>query len=380
VFVGDIREGAGTELKVFDPGTVEDTEIADPPAVAAEPALRVGAPSPRERRLALRVRANEILELIEGIDPNDEEAVGARGDLATELATLAERATATALEARTRGLDPLTLRVVALDAASGSSLLDVAPLPKTFSYSQLDMYGRCPLQYALARIYSIPSSRRAGALTFGSTAHEAFERFTRERRERLARGEAPPNREDLQSWFESGWDSSGFEGKTAEQNYRQRVASLLDRFWDGELASIGEALAEEVDFELSVDVPGGAPAVFTGKIDRIDRLPGGGIEVIDYKTGNPGSQKGVQESLQLSIYALACRDALGYGTPERVTLYFTEHASRMSTTRTDAELDAARDELAAWVTRLRSGDFTATPSSGTCWRCDYRALCPQRVN
>ena len=79
-------------------------------------------------------------------------------------------------------------------------------------------------------------------------------------------------------------------------------------------------LAEEVDFELSVDVSGGAPAVFTGKIDRIDRLPGGGIEVIDYKTGNPGSQKGVHESLQLSIYALACRDALGYGTPERVTL------------------------------------------------------------
>ncbi len=30
------------------------------------------------------------------------------------------------------------------------------------------------------------------------------------------------------------------------------------------------------------------------------------------------SQKGVDESLQLSIYALACRDALGLGTPERV--------------------------------------------------------------
>jgi RecB family exonuclease len=124
---------------------------------------------------------------------------------------------------------------------------------------------------------------------------------------------------------------------------------------------------------------GGAPAVFTGRIDRIDRLPSGGIEVIDYKTGRPGSQKSVEESLQLSIYALACRDALGYGTPEKVTLYFTEHASRMSTTRSDAALDAARDELAAWVTRLRSGDFAATPSADTCWRCDYQAFCPQRV-
>jgi hypothetical protein len=28
-----------------------------------------------------------------------------------------------------------------------------------------------------------------------------------------------------------------------------------------------------------------------------------------------------RRSLQLSIYALACRDALGLGRPERVTLY-----------------------------------------------------------
>ena len=63
-----------------------------------------------------------------------------------------------------------------------------------------------------------------------------------------------------------------------------------------------------------------------------------------------------------------------------MTLYFTESASRMSTTRTDAQLDAARDALAAWVTRVRSGDFAATPSAGTCRCCDYRALCPQRVN
>lgn len=81
--------------------------------------------------------------------------------------------------------------------------------------------------------------------------------------------------------------------------------------------------------------------------NRVDRLPSGGIEVIDYKTGHASSQKGVDESLQLSIYALACRDAPGLGTPERVTLYFTESATRMSTIRTDADLDAARADILA---------------------------------
>jgi RecB family exonuclease len=243
----------------------------------------------------------------------------------------------------------------------------------------MDTYERCPLRYALEKVYAIPTGRKAGALSFGSTAHAAFEVYTRERRERLARGEPPPTRDELQRWFEAEWKSGEFEGATSEEHYRGRVGPLLDAFWAGELVSLGQAEAEEVRFELRIEVPGGAPATFTGSIDRIDRLPSGGVEIVDYKTGRVSSQKSVEESLQLSIYALACRDALGLGTPEKVTLYFTETGTRMSTTRSDAQLDAARDQLAAWVARLRTGDFAATPSSGTCRWCDYAALCPARV-
>jgi RecB family exonuclease len=81
--------------------------------------------------------------------------------------------------------------------------------------------------------------------------------------------------------------------------------------------------------------------------DRLDRLPSGGLGVIDYKTGRLSSQRAVDENLQLSIYALACRDALGLGTPERVTLCFTEAATRMSTTRTEGQLDATRADILA---------------------------------
>ena len=120
------------------------------------------------------------------------------------------------------------------------------------------------------------------------------------------------------------------------------------------------------------------PVILHGQIDRIDRLSSGAVEVIDYKTGNVSSQKSVDESLQLSIYALACRDALDLGTPERVTLYFTESAQRLSTTRTDDELDAARADIVARAARIRSGDFAATPGKPCGW-CDYRAMCPERV-
>jgi RecB family exonuclease len=73
--------------------------------------------------------------------------------------------------------------------------------------------------------------------------------------------------------------------------------------------------------------------VIHASIDRIDRLPGSGIEVIGYKTGKVSSQKSVDECLQRSIYALACSDALG--------------------------------------------EFTAMPGEACQW-CEFRAMCPER--
>jgi DNA helicase-2/ATP-dependent DNA helicase PcrA len=398
-FVAELRAEAGPELVERDRTTATGAGMA--PATGGEAGERangassdgddeadpggtleriVALPSPRERRSALRLRAAEVLSLLEGVAPGIAEAGDARSGLLDELARLGASAVAGADAARAAGLDPLTLRTVAADAGVGANLLAVAPLPGSFSYTQFDTYGRCPLRYALQNVYRVPTAETVAAFTFGSTAHAAFEAFTRERRERAARGEPPPTREDLGQLFAAEWKPTGFPDATSEQTYRRRAATLLDNFWQGELATVGTALHEELGFVLRLDPGDGTPIVrIGGFIDRIDRLPSGGIEVLDYKTGRPGTQKSVNESLQLSIYALACREALGLGTPERVTLYYTEAASRMSTTRTDEQLDAARDQLLALAAQVRSGDFHATPSADSCHWCDYRAICPSRA-
>ncbi|MGO9180730.1 MAG: ATP-dependent helicase [Candidatus Limnocylindrales bacterium] len=396
-FVEELRTDAGPELREDD-RTAPTAAVAEAPATAeaevdegreategaddttSASGRIVALPSRRERRTALRLRADEILSLLEGVSPDAPDAHEARVALISELATVGEAIVAGADAARAVGLDPLTLRTVATDAGVGASLLAVAPLPSVFSYSQFDTYEQCPLQYALKHVYGIPEEETGAARTFGSTAHAAFEAFTRERRERAARGDPPPTRADLDRLFAAAWTPEGFPDRTSEETYRRRVGTLLDHFWEGELAGVGEALHEELPFQLRLEPGDGSlPVRINGMIDRIDRLPSDGIEVLDYKTGRPSSQKGVDENLQLSIYALACRDALGLGTPEQVTLYFTEAAIRMSTTRTDEQLDAARDELLARAVAIRSGDFRATPSSHTCGWCDYRALCPSRV-
>ena len=225
-----------------------------------------------------------------------------------------------------------------------------------------------------------PREEPVAAFTFGTR------RTPRSRRSRRSVASAPragSRRRPARTWSASSARAGcrpASATRPTEEGYQRKVANLLDNFWQGEVSSLCEALFEELDFELTLDPDdGSAPVIITGQIDRIDRLPSGGIEVIDYKTGRAWSQKGVDESLQLSIYALACRDALGLGTPERVTLYFTESALRLSTTRTDEQLDLARADVLARVARMRAGEFAATPSVDACRYCDWRAMCPERV-
>ena len=50
--------------------------------------------------------------------------------------------------------------------------------------------------------------------------------------------------------------------------------------------------------------------VLEGRIDQINPLPDHSVELVDYKTGRPPSQKDADKSLQLSVYALAARDQM----------------------------------------------------------------------
>jgi DNA helicase-2/ATP-dependent DNA helicase PcrA len=391
-FVGEVLDGAGSEIQVVNrtlgtaPGTsrLVGTDPVEGDAIGIERQVStvrrvMPLPTSRERRLALRLRASELVGLMEGTAATDPEVDLARGDLARELMTLTRSAASSADVARAEGLDPLTLRTVALDSGAGANLLDVAPLPRTESFSSFDTFDRCPLRYAFRYVYRMPErSDPVAAFSFGTTAHAAFEVFTREKRERLTRGDPAPTRDDLERAFRANWTPGEFGDKTTEDAYKRRVATLLDNFWTGEVSSLGQALREEEWFELPLQPSdGSAPVVIVGQIDRIDQLPSGGVEVVDYKTGGTKTQKYVDTSLQLSIYALACRDVLDLGTPERMTMYFTEAALRLSTTRTDDQLDGARDEILERVARMRSGDFAATPGDVCRW-CDYRAMCPER--
>ncbi len=391
-FVGEIAEEAGVvvERREGASGAAPDEEheeglTATDVAVATTPSLERLMPVPQafERRYALRRRAVEIIGALEaaGADPEAADA------LTNELVTVARDAARLAGEEREGGLDPVTLRVVSRHSPAGSSLLEVASLPRAFSHSQFRAYGECPLAYAFGNVYRIPTEERKGFFEFGTAIHEAFETFTIARREARAAGLSGPGFEALQTGFAKAFEPTAFPDIQAAEHYRVRSEPALRRFYERELVSPSEALLFETHFLLELAPgDGGEPIRVTGLIDRIDRLPDGSIEVIDYKTGSSKSQRDVDEDEQLSMYALALREGAvpdpatrePLPTPSRLTLYFAESDLALSTARTDEQLDAFRAHIVEVAGRIRSGDFAANLDYRRCSWCDWRRLCPSR--
>ena len=112
----------------------------------------------------------------------------------------------------------------------------------------------------------------------------------------------------------------------------------------------------------------------TGRVDRTDRAGPESVVIVDYKTGKPKSQEEADKSLQLSLYALAAKEVWGQRA-ERLIFYNLENNTAMSTTRGDAELEAAKERVGEVAEKIAGGAFPAKPGYH-CTFCPYRNLCP----
>jgi RecB family exonuclease len=114
--------------------------------------------------------------------------------------------------------------------------------------------------------------------------------------------------------------------------------------------------------------------VVKGRVDRMDRVSGG-LAVIDYKSGSARKQKDADDSLQLSLYALAVKERFG-DYPAGLLIYNLEDAGVVSTERSPAKLEKARERVLAAAEEIAAGHFEPKPEVFTCRWCEYRNLCP----
>jgi DNA helicase-2/ATP-dependent DNA helicase PcrA len=235
----------------------------------------------------------------------------------------------------------------------------------SLSASDLDLYLTCPLKYKFRRVFGIPEEPTINQ-RFGILIHNVLERFHKEGGEES--GEEDLGR--LMDLFEAGWRRSGFGSSDDELQFRDRAREAMRLYWERERDSEGEPVWLERKFDIRI----GEHHV-RGRVDRVDRLPGGGYELIDYKTGERKSEADLESDLQLALYRLAAREAWDLEAKTGSYYYVLDAEKVAAPVGSD---DAERVERT--VLQVGEGvlgqDFEPRPSPTVCSWCDYRLICP----
>jgi DNA helicase-2/ATP-dependent DNA helicase PcrA len=306
--------------------------------------------------------------------PGDEptvEAIDAVNGLLRQVATTEQQAEldASPLDAYLLTAEQERGRRLELVAAREEPSLE-AFLPRrgdgrlSLSASDLSLYLTCPLKYKFARVFGIPQEPTINQ-RFGILIHNVLERFHKE---------PPEDGEDglrrLNHLFETGWRRTGFGSTDDELQFRDRAREALRLYWERERVAEGEPVWLERKFDFKV----GEHHV-RGRVDRVDRLPDGDYELIDYKTGERKTEAELESDLQLALYRLAAREAWGIEASAGSYYYVLDADKVAAPTKPD---DAERVERT--VLQVGEGilgqDFEPRPSPGVCSWCDYRLICP----
>ncbi|HYA10616.1 MAG TPA: PD-(D/E)XK nuclease family protein [Thermoplasmata archaeon] len=263
------------------------------------------------------------------------------------------------------------------------------------SYSSYRTYLECPLRWKYLYVERRPELPR-GYFTFGRVVHAVLEELVRplvvpsaRRRDggesqttlqdwsepsgpevRSAR-RPPVGPEELLALYDRLWTNEGYATPDEEERYRSLGRDLLLRYRDRLELEPPSPVAVEEHLETTWD---GIP--IHGYVDRIDRTPEGGLEVVDYKTTRELSAEDAASSEQLSVYQVLVER--NYRAPvHRLTLL---HLRSLTPLRTPARgprtLDPLHQRMGEVVDGIREEAFEPTPGRH-CTRCDFRSICPE---
>lgn len=246
------------------------------------------------------------------------------------------------------------------------------------SYSQIDTFRTCPLHFKLKYIYRLPTPPNA-AQSFGTSVHAALKNFY------LAVGEGKRPTEKLMfKLLEDNWVKEGFNGKKHERKFFEKgklyLAGFLKEGFDPKVLPLLMEESFTVPLGTKQKTLGKRPLRVGGRIDRVDKLKGGTIEIIDYKTGATiPPQRDVDKNLQLSFYALAATNIPETSfdkKPEEVklSLYFLDQQEKLTSKRTKKQLQEAVEEIFKVREEIEKSDFRCS-GHFFCENCEYSLFC-----
>ncbi len=227
------------------------------------------------------------------------------------------------------------------------------------SASDIETYRTCPLKYKFARVFRIPQEPTLNQ-RFGIVVHQVLERYHVGGMRSL---------DDLVGLLEAAWRRGGFGESDEERQLHGKARAALERYWDRWRADPAEPVWFERSFSFRL-----GPHMLRGRVDRVDRLPDGGYELIDYKTGRPKTPTQLRDDVQLALYSLAAREAWDLDASQQSYLYVLDDEKVPLPPAVDREW--VSDTVLSVGEGILAQGFEPTPSYAACSMCDYRIVCP----
>lgn len=234
-------------------------------------------------------------------------------------------------------------------------------LPGKVSFSQFNSYKMCPQLYRFRYLLKLPNPM-SHAANFGSSLHNTLNIFYQS----VKNGKIM-SLEDLHDLYLRCWIPTGYTSIAHHNARKKKGWEILDDYYQQNQPFITPAFLER-GFTVKVN-----NVDIIGRIDRIDQLEDGTYEIIDYKTGTFKKNAKLDKDLQLSIYALAARDIFGLNV-SKLSLYFLGDNLKVSTERTDEQLDQCIQKVEELINDIHQADFAPTPGF-PCSYCEYSLIC-----
>lgn len=229
-------------------------------------------------------------------------------------------------------------------------------LPTVFSYSAINTFLRCPLEYKYGHYLKLPLPG-AAPLSFGVSIHCTLQEFLEEYQRTLTaahidlfgekRDPALPSLERLLEIYREQWVDEWYPTKESKEGYRTKGAELLTHFHEYSLEHPPKPKFIEKRFSLKL-----GEFLFTGKIDRADSGEQG-LAIIDYKTGTPKKRKGEEDVDQLRIYQWACEEQFQEKVASMCYWYLESNTFVEMDIATPDELLTLQEQLLATANEIR---------------------------
>ncbi|HYE59714.1 MAG TPA: ATP-dependent DNA helicase, partial [Candidatus Kapabacteria bacterium] len=255
-----------------------------------------------------------------------------------------------------------------LESAEGGIVYE---LPGKFSFSQIKSYQTCPYQYKLAHILKIPT-RGTASFSFGQSMHATLQEFYERIQElnQASQGslfgnpavtiiesnvKVPPL-EELLDMYEKKWIPDWYENKRQREEYYEKGKEILKVFYASHEGNWTIPVSLESWFKIKV-----GEYIVHGRIDRIDKLADGTLEIIDYKTGQAKEKVTGEEKDQLLIYQIAVETLPEYksiGKTSKLTFYYLNDNIRTSFIGEGDDIERLQERLKETMNSIQKGQFT----------------------